>query len=90
MPDGEDHQFLFENIIVRQGALQYILSDRWKMFQSELVTDLLKIMGLASQFRTSYHPQPNGLTKRLNKTIADSLAKYTNNQQTNWTNSYLT
>ncbi|GBL81240.1 hypothetical protein AVEN_143569-1 [Araneus ventricosus] len=35
---------------------------------------------------TAYHPQTNGLTERLNKTLADMLAMYVDVDQKNWDN----
>lgn len=87
LTDGKAHhvaKFVFEQIIVRHGAPRHILSDRGKVFQSAIFTELLKVMGTKSSFTTSYHPQTNGLTERLNKTLANSLAIYTNSKQTDW------
>ncbi|KAF2890342.1 hypothetical protein ILUMI_15832 [Ignelater luminosus] len=49
-------KFLLDNILTRHGSPRYLLSDRGKTFQSEIVTELLKIMGVRSCFSTSYHP----------------------------------
>ncbi|GBM48927.1 hypothetical protein AVEN_18427-1 [Araneus ventricosus] len=35
---------------------------------------------------TAYHPQTNGLTERLNKTLDDMLAMYVDVDQKNWDN----
>lgn len=77
-------KFLVEEVICKHGCPKYILSDRGKVFQSDLVTELLKNMGTESTFTTAYHPQCNGLTERLNKTIADMLSLYTNTAQNDW------
>ena len=81
---GPIAKFLVQNIITRHGAPKYLLSDRGKVFQSELVKELLKQMGTTKQFTTAYHPSTNGLTERFNKTLADMLSIYTNTNQTNW------
>jgi hypothetical protein len=41
-------------------------------------------MGITNQYTTAYHPPCNGLTERLNKTLANMLAMYTNTPQTDW------
>lgn len=41
-------------------------------------------MGIKSNFTTSYHPQCNGLTERLNKTLVDMLSLYTSTNQLDW------
>lgn len=81
---GPIAKFILEKIITRHGTPKELLSDRGKVFQSELVKELLKSMGTTSQFTTAYHPSTNGLTERLNKTLADMISIYTNTNQTNW------
>lgn len=81
-------QFLLEQVICRHGSPRYIISDRGKVFQSQLVTELLKIMGTNSRYTSGYYPQTNGLTERLNKTIIDMLSKYVSTDQSDW-NLYL-
>lgn len=77
-------RFILENIIARHGAPRYLLSDRGQTFRSELVRELTKSMGTVNQYTTAYHPSCNGLTERLNKTLADMLSMYTNTNQTDW------
>lgn len=60
------------------------MSDRGAVFQSQIVTELLRLMGTTSTFTTSYKPSTNGLSERLNKTIADMLCKYTSTSQSDW------
>lgn len=87
LPNGtakEVANFVCQNIITRHGAPKTILSDRGTTFRSELLGDLTKCMGIERSFTTAYHPQCNGLTERLNHTLADMLSMYTNTQQTNW------
>lgn len=77
-------KFLLENIICRHGAPKTILTDRGRVFQSEVIRNLLKSMGIVSSFTTAYRPQTNGLTERLNKTLAEMLSAFTNDQQKDW------
>lgn len=87
LPDGKATsvaKFMLENIITRHGAPRYILSDRGATFRSELVTNLLQLMGVTSHFTTSFHPSCNGLVERCNKTIADMLSLYVGTDQTDW------
>lgn len=78
-------RFILDNIISRHGAPQTIVSDQGRTFQSELVQELLRMMGSRSRFTSAYHPATNGLCERFNKTLADMLAMYTNTAQTDWT-----
>ena len=77
-------KFVLEQILTRHGTPRYFLSDRGTNFRSQLIRELLQIMGIYQQFTTSYHPQCNGLTERFNKTLADMLAIYTSTAQTDW------
>jgi len=56
----------------------------FKVFQSEIVQKLQQIMGMRSIFTNAYHPSCNGLTERLNKTLADKLSLYCSSDQTDW------
>lgn len=76
--------FILERIITKHGSPKTLLSDRGATFRSDLVQELLKIMGVVNSFTTSYHPQCNGLTERFNHTLADMLSIYTNTEQTDW------
>lgn len=87
LPNGKAEEvakFIFDKIILRYGAPREIISDRGKTFQSELVTNLLSLMGTKSKFTTAYHQMANGLTERLNKTFAGMMSHYTAEDQKNW------
>lgn len=77
-------QFILKNISTRHGSPRYLLSDRRATFWSELVTDLVKLMGTTSHFTTSFYLFCNGLVERCNETLADMLAMYVGTDQTDW------
>lgn len=77
-------KFLLDNIINRHGCPRAILSDRGATFRSEIVTSLLRNMGVQTCFTTSYRPSCNGLTERVNKTMADMLSKFVSTDQRDW------
>lgn len=76
--------FLLNNVITRHGCPRYMLSDRGTVFRSEMIMELQKIMGIKPLLTTSYHPSCNGLTERLNKTLADMLSMYIGTSQKDW------
>ncbi|KAJ3640336.1 hypothetical protein Zmor_003642 [Zophobas morio] len=87
MPNAQADQvakFLVEQILTRHGCPRYFLSDRGTNFRSQIIRELLQLMGVFQQFTISYHPQCNGLTERFNRTLADMLAIYTGTDQTDW------
>ena len=77
-------KFILEQILTRHGSPRYLLSDRGTNFRSQVVQELLKLMGVYHNFTTAYHPQCNGLTERFNKTLADMLAVFTSTSQKDW------
>lgn len=81
-----DHiaHFFLTNILLRHGAPQTLLSDRGRVFLSTLVQELLQACNVIHRTTPAYHPQTNGLTEKLNRTLVDMLAMYTDLHQTNW------
>ncbi|KYB24698.1 hypothetical protein TcasGA2_TC031841 [Tribolium castaneum] len=78
-------RFIFENVITIYGAPRCFLSDRGTVFRSQMVTELLKLMGVAKDlYTTAYRPQTNGLVEKYNKTLAGMLAIFTGTDQRDW------
>ncbi|UYV74293.1 hypothetical protein LAZ67_11002900, partial [Cordylochernes scorpioides] len=80
----EVSKFLVEDIFLRHGAPQYLISDRGSQFTSNLMEEVMKMCKIKLCFTTSYHPQTNGLTERLNRTLINMLSMYVNTDQKNW------
>ena len=47
-------------------------------FNCKVVNLLLKLTGTEHRVTSAYHPQTNGLTKRFNQTLKDSLIQIVN------------
>ncbi|GFV21063.1 transposon Tf2-6 polyprotein [Trichonephila clavipes] len=77
-------KFLLEEIVLRHGAPRVIITDRGAVFRSKLVSSLVDLCNIDHRFTTAYHPQTNGLTERFNKTLADMLSMYVDEEQKNW------
>ena len=45
---------------------------------------LSRLCGVEQRFTSGYHPQTNGLTERMNRTINNMLAKFVDVNQLNW------
>ncbi|UYV63268.1 hypothetical protein LAZ67_2003589 [Cordylochernes scorpioides] len=80
----EVSKFLVEDIFLLHGASQYLISDRGSQFTSNLMKEVMKMCKIKHCFTTSYHPQTNGLTERLNRTLLNMLSMYVNTDQKNW------
>jgi hypothetical protein len=74
--------FIYEEIICRHGCSQKILSDREAHFNNNMIKKLMKKFEIKYIFSTNYHLKTNGLVKRFNKTLCESLARLKKDQ--NW------
>ena len=75
---------LLQRVIFPHGCPTKILSDQGPQFRSEVMTVLSKSLGIQQLFTTPYHPQTNGLTERMNRTIKQIIASYVDPLHTNW------
>src|SRR5258705_6382152 len=87
LPDGKADavsRLIVENIICTFGSPMTILSDQGKVFMSNMVTGILRHLGVRPKVTTPYHPQTNGLIERFNKCLADMLSMYCSSAQNDW------
>ena len=71
-------------IISRHGCPRIILSDRGTQFDSELWTEVWKMMGTRVAMASTHHPQTNGLTERCNRTLISLIRKYVHAHPGRW------
>ena len=76
--------FFVKNIVLRHGAHVILISDRGTAFTAELTQQILRLSPTVHRKTTAYHPQTNGLTERLNETLADMLAMYVDVGHKTW------
>lgn len=76
--------FLLRDIILLHGAPRQLLTDRGRNFLSKVIDDLLRSCSTKHKLTTSYHPQTNGLTERLNRTLTDMLSMYVSKDHHDW------
>src|SRR6185436_3914571 len=76
--------FLYDEIICRHGCPREILSDRGAVFVSQVVANLVNIMGAHHRLASAYHPQSNGLTERFNQTLCRALDKGISETKYDW------
>ncbi|KAK8756781.1 hypothetical protein V5799_000517 [Amblyomma americanum] len=76
--------FLLQNVILHHGAPHQLLTDRGRYFLSRVVDDILRSCGTQHKLTTAYHPQTNGLTERLNRTLTDMLSMYVSPDHRDW------
>ncbi|WP_316399454.1 DDE-type integrase/transposase/recombinase [Bradyrhizobium sp. 33ap4] len=77
-------KFFIEQIVLRHGAPEAVITDRGAAFTANLMQEILRLSHTQHRRTTAYHPQTNGLTERLNKTIGDMLAMYVDIEHKTW------
>ena len=76
---------LFLNNVVRfHGVPEQIITDRGSQFNNHLWRNLWRLMGVSSLFSTAYHPQTDGQTENMNRTLQDMLRHYVSDKHTDW------
>lgn len=58
-----------ENIFKLHGLPSIIVTDRDRIFTSNLWQELFKKLGIKLHMSTSYHPQSDGQTERVNQCL---------------------
>lgn len=75
------------NVLVRwfqvHGTPRVIISDNGPGFHSHTMKDTMKMLGVTMHYTSPYHPQSNGTCERLNGTLINMLASYTNTDNQN-------
>ena len=74
-------RLIFEEVVCRHGFPKEVWSDRGAVFSSEVVKELSAKCGFKQCMTSGYHPETNGLVERMNRTLADILAKISPTQQ---------
>lgn len=72
------------NVFRLHGLPRDIVSDRDAKFTSNLWTEIFKLLGPMSNMSTAYHPQSDGQTENMNRTLEDMLRHWINPAQDNW------
>ena len=84
MDAGSTAHILVTQVFARFGMPYIIHSDQGRNFESVLLKNIYDRFEIARTRTTSYHPQCNGMTERLNRTLAEMLATSSENAADNW------
>lgn len=79
-------QVFVEHVYKLHGLPKIIISDRDKVFTSNFWQQLFKITDTTLNMSSSYHPQTDGQTERLNQCLETYLRCMTNACPTKWPN----
>ena len=55
-----------------------------KNFESQVISEVCKLLHIDKKCTTAYHPQCNGQVDRFNRTLANMLAMYVSKNQKDW------
>ena len=80
---------LAESVICRHSVPKELFSYRGVDFLSELVKEVCKLTNIKKIHTSEYHPQTDGIVKRLNWTLINMMAKHAQFHGPNW-DKYLT
>jgi hypothetical protein len=75
---------LFNEVICKFGSFRVLHTDKAANFVGELISKVCLLCNISKVNSTAYHPQSQGNTERMNRTLSSSLAMYINETQTDW------
>ena len=80
----ETAKLIYEKIFLKWGLAQEVLSDRDPRWREDFWKYILYALGAERKLSTSHHPQTDGATEAVNKTMENQLRKYVNHNLENW------
>ncbi|KAK3034707.1 hypothetical protein RJ639_032468 [Escallonia herrerae] len=80
----EAARLFLKNVVKYWGLLKVIVSDRDPRFTGKFWTELFKLLGSELHFSTSFHPQTDGHTERVNALLECYLRHFVSANQTDW------
>ena len=80
----ETARIVLRQLFAKHGCPRIIISDRGAQFDSELWKSLWNYLGTRVQLASTHHPQTNGLTERMNRTLITMIKKIPNPTLHQW------
>ena len=74
----------YEEVYRHHGFPEEIISDRDSIFMSKFWTALFKRVGVNLKPSSSYHPETDGQTERMNRKLEEMIRCYVDQNQSNW------
>jgi len=82
---GEETARLYvDHVFKHHGLPESIVSDRDPRFTGNFMTALLELLGTKQRLSTAFHPQTDGQTERMNRTLEDMLRHFVSPHHDDW------
>ena len=75
---------LTTEFFLRFSPPEQLHSDQGRQFESEVLAEVCKLLGVKKSRTTPYHPQSDGLVERFNRTLLSMLATSVDRHQEKW------
>ena len=75
---------LVEEFFLQFSPAEQLHSDQGRNFESAIITEVCKLLGVEKTRTTPYHPQSDGLVERFNRTLLDMLATAVSDKPFEW------
>lgn len=82
----ETAQLFITHVFCQFGLPSDVVSDRGATFTSKFTQAILKGLNIKQNLSSSFHPQTDGQTERVNSILEQYLRCYINYQQSDWSN----
>jgi transposase InsO family protein len=73
-----------EMVVCRYGCPAHVVSDRDPRFVSHFWQAVLDLLGVKQSLSTAYHPESDGQSERMHRTIEQILRCYVSPLQSDW------
>ena len=75
---------IYNHLVLPYGIPSRLHSDQGANFESNIVKELCKLLGIDKSRTTPYHAMGNGQCERMNRTLLSMLGTLTNDQKKRW------
>lgn len=75
---------LVDEFFLRFSPPEQLHCDQGRNFESEIIAEICKFLGVVKSRTTPYHPQLDGLVERYNRALLDMLAKAVREEPFKW------
>ena len=70
--------------VCRFGIPKQLHTDQGRNFESSLIKEICKILGIVKTRTTPYHPQSDGMIERFNRTVLNMLSTVVSEDEKDW------